>query len=662
MRRRVVVTGLGVVSALGNSKETFWRGLVSGDSGFSKVRSFSTKGWRTEVGAEVRGFSPRNAKAFALHASREALKDAGLDVRAVAPSRAGVALGTTTGEFLRIETEILHYIKGRRTLARTLKAVFPHYPGSISAAIGRRFGFRGPHRVLTTACSAGNAAIAFAIEKIAGDQADLMLAGGVDVFSDLCFAGFNRLLAVAPEVCAPFSKDRKGLIPGEGCAVLALEELESARKRDARIYAELLGYGVSSDALHPTVPDAGGIARAIAGCLAGCGLSPAEVDYISAHGTGTDLNDRVETAAIRAVLGDRAALVPVSSIKSMLGHAMGAASALEAAACCLSIERGVLPPTMNHVPGDPECDLDYVPNKARKTDPKVIVSNAFAFGGSNAVIALAKPGARPAVKAGGTEDALDVERARVVVTGLGRADEPDPLALAEALLPDTDLRYLDRPMAYALAAAKRAFDDAGLDPGLLGDDGGVILDASGELDSLLPFYRDLDLSGPLGVEPRLFPNVLNSAAANRVAIVFGLRALSWTIAGSHPGGESALVCAADFLRRAGRGVFLAGSVQADPVPPAGAGDGRPSSAAASGSAFMMVVETLAGAGRRSARVIAELEGYEEGFDPKARFRRTGRDPRLEDAFRRSPGKPGRAELSFDGWWGGKIKLKLGRSC
>lgn len=641
MSRRVAVTGLGVVSALGSSKEVFWRRLTAGRSGFAKVSSFPTQGYRTEIGAEVRDLSPRSARTYALHASREALQDAGLKARRLVAGRSGVALGTTTGELLEIEKALLPWIKGRRSLTQALKAAFPHSPGAIAASVGRAFGLRGPQRVLTTACSSGNAAIAFAFDKVAQGQADLMLAGGVDVYNRINLAGFNRLLAAAPEVCAPFSKGRKGLVPGEGCAILVLEELDSARARGARIYAELLGYGVSSDGLHPTIPDAGGIARAISAALADCGLAAADVDYISAHGTGTELNDRVETAAIRAVFGPRAARVPVSSIKSMLGHAMGAASAIEAAACCLSLETGTLPPTMNHTPGDPDCDLDYVPNQSRKTGPRVILSNAFAFGGSNAVIALAKPGRR---------STPEPDESRVVVTGLGSCDEADPLALAEVLLPDKDLRYLDRPMAYAACAAKRAWDDARLDPSGLGETGGVILDAMGELDSFIPFFRDLVLSGPQSLEPRLFPNVLNAAAANRVAILFGLKAVNWTFAGSFPGGESALAGAFDFLRRTGRGAVLAGGVDAGPV----------CRGASAGRAFLMVVEPLEEARRRGARVIAEVEGYEESSDPGAGTARRGKGSRLESWLRDPGSSGGREEISGRSPWGGTIRLRLAR--
>jgi 3-oxoacyl-(acyl-carrier-protein) synthase len=292
---------------------------------------------------------------------------------------------------------------------------------------------------------------------------------------------------------------------------------------------------------------------------------------------------------------------------------------------------------MNHTPGDPDCGLDCVPNHARKTDPKAILSNAFAFGGSNAVIALAAPGRKTA---------SEPEKPRVVVTGLVLCEEADPAALAETLLPDKDLRYLDRPMAYAACAAKRACDAAGLDPSGLGEDGGVILDTAGELDSFLPFFRDLVLSGPQALEPRLFPNVLNAAASNRVAVLFGLKALNWTFAGSFPGGESALAAAFDFLRRRGRGVVFAGGVQGDPAVPG----------AAPGRAFLMTVETLEGARRRGARVIAEVEGYDEGFDPKARPGGSG-TTRLEEWLTAGGGK---AEISSLGRWGGKLSLRLAR--
>lgn len=641
------MTGLGVISALGSGKDAFWKALVSGKNGFSEVKSFSTAGYRTSVGAEVSDFSPRSAASYVLAASQEALSDAGLRADALAPSRCGAALGTTTGELLRVEAELLRHINGGSPLPATLRAAFRFSPGCLASDLGRSLGFRGPHRVLTTACSAGNAALSFSFDKVEEGRADLMLAGGVDLFSDLSLAGFNRLLAVAPEVCAPFSKDRKGLIPGEGCAILVLEPLDAARERGARVYAEFLGYGLSSDGLHPTVPDAGGIGRAMAACLRDCGLSPADVDYISAHGTGTALNDRVETQAIHAVFGPAAPRIPVSSIKSMLGHAMGAASALEAAAACLSLETGVIPPTMNHVPGDPDCDLDYVPNASRRTEPEVVLSNAFAFGGSNAVIAFSKPGrARP-----GTPET----RTRVAVTGMGLCEEADPLAIVETLLPDKDLRYIDRPMAFALCAAKRALDDAGLDPAALGDSGGVVLDCTGELDSFLPFYKDLVQGGPSAVEPRLFPNVLNSAAATRVAIAFGLRAVNWTLAGSFPGGECALACAFDFLRRpAGPGLVLAGGVLAGPAVPGararGRGPGRQ-------GAFIMAVERLDEAVARGARILAEVEGYEEALDPGTKKRRMPSVDGLRTSLSRLKGA---SEHVGQGWWGGTIRLRMSK--
>jgi 3-oxoacyl-[acyl-carrier-protein] synthase II len=241
--------------------------------------------------------------------------------------------------------------------------------------------------MIPTACAAGNHAIAHGMMLLQSGRTDLVLAGGADCFSRLAFTGFARLAAISPDTCRPFSLNRKGIIVGEGAGVLVLETLDSAEHRSASVYAELLGFGISCDAHHMTAahPDGLGTAAALTRALAQSGLGPGEVDYISAHGTGTPTNDRLETAAIRRVFEARAPHVPTSSIKSMLGHTMGAASAIEAATCALVIRHGVIPPTMNYGDPDPECDLDYVPNHARRQRVRVAVNNSAAFGGNNAV-------------------------------------------------------------------------------------------------------------------------------------------------------------------------------------------------------------------------------------------------------------------------------------
>lgn len=628
--RRVAISGLGIVSSLGVGRQAFWEALLAGRSGFSPVSSFDAAGYRTKIGGEVRAEITRDAAVYAETAAKEALEDAGVDLRRLTMERAGVALGTTSGELVKLASVMDKRVAGG-SRSDMLSDALPHFPAGITAGLAKRLGFAGANVMLTTACGAGNAALAYAFEKIRSGEAELMLAGGVDVFTRLHFAGFNRLLAVAPEVCAPFSKDRMGLIPSEGCAVLVLEDLESALAAGREVYAEMLGYGLSSDASHVTLPAVGGVSRALVECLKTSGLKPGDVDYISAHGTGTPANDRTETAAIKKVFGVKAKNVPVSSIKSMLGHAMGAASALEAAASCLSLKTGFLPPTIHFTGGDPECDLDYVPDKARKTDPRVILSNGFAFGGQNAVIALARPGRRRALAPNST--------VRAVITGIAVVEDRNPLALAEKLLPDHDLGFLDVPMAFALCGAQMALADAGLDSKRLGGRAGIILESSGELESLYRYYSDLAKDGPNAVEPRLFPNTLANAAASRVAIHFGLMAMNVSLAGSYPGGEAALALALTELKRDPSRIILAGGVDQ--------------------GALMLVVESLAAARRRGAKIYAEVLSSREGYD-------SGKQGRSTDCFclaqalrRIGHGSVEKLTYRARGVWGNWIVLELG---
>lgn len=246
--------------------------------------------------------------------------------------------------------------------------------------------------MIPTACAAGNYAIGYGFDLIRTGRADLMLAGGADAFSRIPYMGFARLGAIAPERCQPFDKNRKGMIPGEGAAMLVLEPLTAALDRGGRIYAEVLGYGLSCDSHHMTAahPQGDGAIRAMAAAMRNSGVTAADVDYISAHGTGTPTNDRVESIAVNALFGGRVPRVPTSSVKSMIGHTMGAASAIEAAVCALALDTGWIPPTINYCEPDPECDIDCVPNEARRTHPRIVLNNAYAFGGNNASLCLAR--------------------------------------------------------------------------------------------------------------------------------------------------------------------------------------------------------------------------------------------------------------------------------
>jgi 3-oxoacyl-[acyl-carrier-protein] synthase II len=399
MNRRVVVTGIGVVSSIGIGKDLFWNNLLSGMSGICDVRQFDTSRYDNHKGGEIRDFSPDayinmdkvagmgRGSQFAIAASKMALQDAGLDIDVIDKRRMGVAVGTTMADAQRIEEMDRVWVE---TSEKDVDAgLIPQYPGSVMASnIGFELGLEGPNMAIPTACSAGNYCIGYSSDIIASGRADYMLAGGADPFSRIAFTGFNRLFAVAPERCQPFDKNRKGMMVGEGAGVLLLESLDGALSRGAGIYAEVLGYALSCDAHHMTAPSPEGISRVMKKAIANADVGTDEIDYISAHGTGTAANDKAESRAINDVFKDRSGKIPVSSIKSMIGHTMGAASAIEAIACCLAIKSGVIPPTINFETPDPECDIDCVPNKCRRQPVRVALNNSLAFGGNDACLVL----------------------------------------------------------------------------------------------------------------------------------------------------------------------------------------------------------------------------------------------------------------------------------
>lgn len=393
---RVAVTGLGAVTPVGSGARGFWEALLAGRSGFAPVSSFDTGQHTVHVGAEVRDFDPApfvrtldarqlgRASQLAVAAARLAFDDARLDGAPLDTERAGVTFGTTSGEPREIERLNDQLLAGGGEPGAGLVARYPCHV--LAGHVACELDFAGPVAVIPNACAAGNHAIAHAADLLRAGRADLMLAGGADAFSRITYTGFARLGAIAPDVCQPFDRERKGMIPGEGAAVLVLEPLERALRRGARVYAEIAGAGFACDAHHMTAshPEGEGAARAMQQALARSGLTPEDVDYISAHGTGTPTNDRLETLAVKRVFGARAPRVPMSSVKSMIGHTMGAASAIEAAVCALAVHEGRVPPTMNLRARDPECDLDYVPGEARALPVRVAMNNAYAFGGNNA--------------------------------------------------------------------------------------------------------------------------------------------------------------------------------------------------------------------------------------------------------------------------------------
>jgi len=401
-KKRVVVTGIGVVTPIGTGVDKYWKAAKAGTNGVRPVTSFDTADFKTKVGGEVIDFDPKpvlgdtdiqsmgRSSQFAVIAASEALRMSGLDVKGVDPYRIGVCAGTTMGEPQILEQAI--NFKYKNGSIDDIPAGLPRqYPcNAIPANLARKFRIRGPVTIIPTACAAGHYAIGYACDLIRMGRVDAVLAGGSDPYSRIAFTGFNRLLATAETSVKPFSKNRDGMAVAEGAGMLVLESFEHALRRNATVLAEILGYGLACDAHKMTIPDpegSGGI-RCFNRALKNAGVSADEIDYVSAHGTGTGENDKVETAIMKQVLGARAFKVPVSSQKSMLGHTMGAASAIEAVSCVLMLKHQTLLPTINYEEPDPECDLDYVPNTARPAAIRTVASNAYAFAGNCSTVIL----------------------------------------------------------------------------------------------------------------------------------------------------------------------------------------------------------------------------------------------------------------------------------
>jgi 3-oxoacyl-[acyl-carrier-protein] synthase II len=416
--QRVVVTGLGALTPVGNSVDEFWSALTQGKSGVGPITKFDattkTAGgefqYVTRIAGEVRNFDPlkyvdkKEARRldpylqYAIACSAMAVEDAGLDTGKVDSTRFGVLIGSGIG--------------GITTLLDSHKTLLDKGPDRVSpffvpmliinmasGLVSMRYGAKGPNSAVVTACATGNHAIGDAFKLIQRGAADVMIAGGAEaIIVPLTIAGFCSMKAMStrndePEKASrPFDAARDGFVCGEGAGIVVLESLAHATKRDARIYSEVLGYGMTGDAHHMTAPEpeGEGAARAMAEALRDGGLVPGDIGYINAHGTSTPYNDKFETLAIKRVFGDHARRLAVSSTKSMTGHLLGAAGGIEAVATTLALHHGVLPPTINYDTPDPDCDLDYVPNTARKQDIEIALSNAFGFGGTNATLAFRK--------------------------------------------------------------------------------------------------------------------------------------------------------------------------------------------------------------------------------------------------------------------------------
>lgn len=402
--RRVVVTGAGQLSSLGLDVESFWSALVEGRSGIGPIEGMDSSRLRMKQVAEVRGFEPNvvlegrpvqwldRFAQLGLAAVLEAVRVAGVEWTDELRERTAVVTGSAAGGQLTYDQGYIELYSRERQRVHPLSV--PRIMMNAAASqIATEFGVHGPTFTVSTACASSNHAIGQAFRMVRSGEVDLALAGGSEApFSLGYLKAWEAAQALDPETCRPFSRNRKGTILGEGAAMLVLEPLESAVARGAEILGEIVGFGMSADAEHLTQPSGGGAVRAMRGALADAGIEPEEVGYVNAHGTGTPLNDRVETAAIHEVWGAGAAGLPVSSTKSMHGHTQGAAGAIEAVATMLALRHGIIPPTANYEEADPECDLDVVPLVARDHQAEYAISNTFAFGGLNAVLAFRRWG------------------------------------------------------------------------------------------------------------------------------------------------------------------------------------------------------------------------------------------------------------------------------
>ncbi len=408
MSQRVVITGIGTISPLGLDTATTWQALLAGTSGVAPITAFDTTGYDTTIGAEVKGFDPTNYMdrkearradrftQFAIAASREALSSSGLVIHEGNAPDIGVIIGSGIGGIITLSDQlgVLHE-KGPGRVSPFLIPMM--ICNMASGQVSILTGAQGPNFATVSACSSGADAVGDAFEAIRRGDAKAMLAGGAEAaFCPIGIAAFNAARALSTNnenpqgASRPFDAERDGFVMGEGSCVLVLEELAFAQQRGATIIAEMAAYGATADAHHMTAPaeNGEGGARAMKRALDKAGLTAADVSYINAHGTSTSLNDKFETAAIKTVLGERAYKVPISSTKSMVGHLLGAAGAIEAAICAMSIRDGIVAPTINYQHPDPDCDLDYVPNVARKVDVEVAMSNSFGFGGHNACLVI----------------------------------------------------------------------------------------------------------------------------------------------------------------------------------------------------------------------------------------------------------------------------------
>ena len=577
---RIGVVGMGAVSAFGIGVPALWRGVAAGTVAIRGVDRLDTSVYASHLAGEVKSeirpahsYPGQSANReptidYALLAAEEAWEDAGIGLDQVPAARWAVVMGTSIGGIVTGERWLASRLSGGAEVAPVeLLWVSPHAPAE---AMADAFGLHGPVVTICTACASSTNAIGYAADLIRSGRADAALAGGTDSISATVFAGFNSLEALSPRPAAPFSRDRQGLSLGEGAGVLVLVRADLAERLGVPIQAEVAGYGISSDGYHPTAPrpDGSGAARAIVAALANAGTVPARVGYINAHGTGTDRNDSSESAAISAALGIHARSIPVSSTKSMTGHTLGAAGAIEAIITVRTLGEATIPPTANFDRADPDCDLDIVANQARSAAVDVALSNSFGFGGANACLVMASPGALAAPVA--------PARRRVVVSGLatliGTGRDPDDVWAAFAggspalkleggtrlgsfkvdpwpLLVGRETRRMDRISVIAVVASGIALADSGIE---IEDDnrdrvGVVYSTGAGPVETLEMFIAPLLEDGPAAGNPAVFPHAVYNSAGGYVAMHLGAVGASTTITTGHAAGGTGIIYSRDLV-------------------------------------------------------------------------------------------------------------------
>ncbi len=651
---RVVVTSVGAITGHGSTATELWDAVVAGKGAIREVEHLSMEGYRTSIGGEVKDRvlpthdyrRPPDFRDpvvdFALKAAEEAMGAAEGISASIPAERWGVTIGTCNAGLLSAEKWWIDQKAGLKADPRLLMLVTPQ---ALAEALSGAFGLKGPVLSVNTACAASANAIGLALDLIRSGQADAVLTGGSDAFSDVLYAGFNSLESLSPNPAAPYSKDRTGLSLGEGGAMLVLVREDLAKAAGAPILAEILGYGLSADGYHATAPHPEGLGagRAIKASLRNAGVRAEEVRYVNSHGTGTAKNDPAETKATKVGLGEAAATVAVSSTKSMIGHLLGAAGAVEAVVTSLALHNQIAPPTANFTESDPECDLDYVPNVARPMDMPVAMSNNFAFGGANVTLMMGAAGRR-------TDAVPTPDLDRAVITGIGAVTcaGPDIDALWSAwvegrtclmeegghslgrieldgssYLNPKQRRRVDRLGLAAVISTIQSLKAAGLE---ITDEnrtriGPILGTAVGPMESMEEFARGVIEEGASGANPAVFPNTVYNAATGQVAMLVGTTGPTSTVTAGHAAGASALCYAADLVATDQADAIVAIAADTLTETMIGAYDGigilaanNPSEGSDAGfglseAGVTLTVERLSLARARGATVLGEVLGY-----------------------------------------------------